>query len=79
MKWSVHLFPALAGRANFLFQELFGGTDRLQLLETPLEQHCAEVGQRSFLTGCIFLKFGPHFLADPNADLNSPFSHFLSL
>jgi hypothetical protein len=39
-----HLFPMLAYRPNSLFQELFSGPDRFQLLETPFEQHRAEVG-----------------------------------
>jgi len=44
MECCAHLFPMLAYRSNSLFQELFGGADRFQLLETPFEQHCAEVG-----------------------------------
>ena len=37
MEYWAHLFPMLACRPNSLFQELFGGADRLQLLETPFE------------------------------------------
>jgi hypothetical protein len=77
MESSVYLFPMFARGSNCLFQELVGRTDSLQLLEAPFEQYGPEVGQCPFLPGGVLLKLGTNFLTDPDADLNSPFSHFL--
>jgi hypothetical protein len=78
MESSADLFPALTAGTNVLFQELVGRTDSLQLLETPLEQHRPEIGERPLLAGCVLLKLGSNLLTDSDADLYSPFSHFLS-
>lgn len=62
---------------HLALEQLFGGTNGFELLETPFEQHRTKVGQRAFLTRRIFLKLGTRLLTDSNADLDSPFTHLL--
>ena len=62
---------------HLALQQLFGGTSAFELLETPFEQYRTKVGQRAFLTRRVFLELGTRFLTDPNADLDSPFTHLL--
>src|SRR5580704_1773923 len=69
---------AYPGR-NLVFHKAFCRANELPLLKAPFQKDPAEIGQCPFFSGGELFKLGPRCLADPHADLDSPFAHCANL